>query len=187
MATQYPIRNKVSESSLLTIDLSEWFPDETIVDFDLQAWLTQGIMLQEKPFRQAADAHDWSQYEGKRVAVFCSVDAILPYWAFMLVASKLEPYAKDIYQGTSEALLNDWYRRALADLNPEDYTDRRIVVKGCGDKPIPAGAYVELVRKLQPAVKTIMYGEPCSTVPVYKKSRRSQPIPQDKPANTPTS
>jgi hypothetical protein len=166
-----PIRNKVAESSLQTIDLESFFPEEPVTDFDLAPWLVQGILLREKDFRASVSAHDWASYAGQRVAVHCSADAIIPHWAYMLVASKLAPVAHDIFWGSPEHLLNDYYRHRLEAIDPETYRDARIVIKGCGEKPVPTGAYLEVVRKLQPVVKAILYGEPCSTVPVYKKPR----------------
>lgn len=166
-----PIANKVEKSGIFTLDLAEWFPTEPVVGLDIKPWLVQEIMLQERPFREHVAQHDWEQYAHKRVAVYCSADAIIPFWAYMLIASRLQPEATEVYQGTPEALLTHYYRDQIQGLDPETYRDKRLVIKGCGDLPVPPGAYMEIVMRLQPFVKTIMYGEPCSTVPVYKKPR----------------
>jgi hypothetical protein len=163
------IINKVSESGLLTIDLEGYFPKEEIIGFDLTPFLFMGQILKEKDFREAMQNEDWSKYAGKAVAVYCSADAIIPAWAYMLVSSNLSGIAHTVYAGTPEDLEKSLFIKNLEKINAADYNDKRVVIKGCGDKQIGAFAYLEITRILKPAVKSLMYGEPCSTVPVYKK------------------
>lgn len=164
------IVNKVAESGLITLDLERFLPEEPVVAFDIAPFLFMGQILKEKDFREAMQQHDWSAYAGKDVAVFCSADAILPAWSFMLIASNLQGLARSVYAGTPEeaarAILLDAIRRGI---RGEDFTDQRVVIKGCGDHSIGAFAYLEATSILKPYVKSLMYGEPCSTVPVYKK------------------
>lgn len=159
--------NKVAESGIITIDLEEFLPGE-IVTFDLKDHLFMGLILKEKDFREALKKEDWQKYSGKPVAVTCSQDAVIPMWAYMLVSSYLQPYASDIFFGdesfTRDALLN----KKLSHIAVNDYSGKRVVIKGCGEKEIPASAYVEITKLLRPVVKSIMYGEPCSTVPIFK-------------------
>ncbi|MEK7254303.1 MAG: DUF2480 family protein [Bacteroidota bacterium] len=164
-----PLVNRVATSGLVTIDLENFYPPQPLVTFDLKDYLFMGLILKEKDFREALTAHDWSQYAGKNVAVFCSADAIIPVWAYMLVAAYAAPFANDIFQGTAEELYKQAFQKALDRLDLAEYEGKRIVVKGCSDKPVPPSAYVELTRKLQPHARSIMYGEPCSTVPIFKK------------------
>jgi hypothetical protein len=163
------IINKVSESGLLTIDLEAYFPKEEIVGFDLTPFLFMGQILKEKEFRESIQKEDWSKYSGKAVAVYCSADAIIPAWAYMLVSSNLSGVAKTVYAGTPEDLEKNLFIKNLEQITASDYNDKRVVIKGCGDKQIGAFAYLEITRILKPVVKSLMYGEPCSTVPVYKK------------------
>jgi len=161
--------NRVASSGLVTIDLENFYPVQELATFDLKDYLFMGLILKEKDFREALLAHDWSQYAGKNLAVFCSADAIIPVWAYMLVAACAAPFANDIFQGSPEEFYKQAFQKALDRLDLEEYAGKRIVVKGCSDKPVPPSAYVELTRKLQPNAKSIMYGEPCSTVPIFKK------------------
>jgi hypothetical protein len=163
------IVNKVAESGLITIDLEDYYPKEDIVVFDLKPLLFMELMLKEKEFRASLQALDWSQYQDKIVAVTCSADAVIPVWAYMLVTSSLQPYAKEIVFGSGEDALKQSFIKNIHTINVNDYNDKRIVVKGCGDKSIGEFAYLEITKLLRPVVKSIMYGEPCSTVPVYKK------------------
>jgi hypothetical protein len=163
--------NRVAQSGLITIDLETLYPNPTFAEFDLKDYLFQWMVLREKDFRDALTNHDWAQYEGSALLVFCSADAIIPAWASMLVASHALPYARDIYNGTREAYLEVLFREIIREIDLDAYTDARVVVKGCGGKNVPPGAYSELVRRLQPVVRSLMFGEPCSTVPVYKKAR----------------
>src|SRR5690606_4728899 len=127
------------------------------------------LILKEKDFREAMKGIDWSAYAGKQVAVFCSTDAILPMWAYMLVASLLRPHAAGVYAGTPETLRNELLRQNISAMDIQQYAGERVIIKGCGDKPLPADAFVAITTRLQPVVKSLMYGEPCSTVPVYKQ------------------
>lgn len=165
------ITNRVANSGLITIDLGEMYPEGERVLFDIKDRLFQGLILREKDFREFIASHDWSQYKDKYVALTCSADAIIPDWSWMLLASALEPFAKKIVFGDLEKLETVLFDEIISRVDAEQYADQRIVVKGCGDKPVPKSAYIELVRKLQPKVKSIMYGEPCSTVPVYKRPK----------------
>jgi hypothetical protein len=163
------IVNKVAESGLITINLEDFYPEGERVVFDMKDYLFEELLLKEKDFREFAKTNDWSKYKDKFVAITCSNDAIVARWAYMLVAVALQPYAKRIVFGNLETLETILFRNALSNINPEKFRDQRIVIKGCGDKPVPVSAYVELTSLLQPVVKSIMYGEPCCTVPVYKK------------------
>jgi hypothetical protein len=163
------IVNKVAESLLTTIDLEEYYPKGDIAVFDMKDYLFMGLILKEKDFRASLQSLDWEQYRGKNVAITCTADAIIPMWAYMLVASNLQPVAKEVVFGNDETLINTIIFKNLLSIKAEDYTDKRVVVKGCGDVKIPEAAYVEITNKLRPYVKSIMYGEPCSTVPIYKK------------------
>lgn len=165
------IVNKVAGSGLITIDLGDLYPAGERVLIDIKDQLFQELILREKDFREYIKTHDWSQYSEKYVALTCSADAIIPDWAWMLLASALAPFAKKIVFGTIEILETVLFDELLSAFNIEQYRDARIVIKGCGDKPVPKTAYIELTKKLQPVVKSIMYGEPCSTVPVYKKPK----------------
>ena len=166
---QETIVNKIAESGLVTLDLEEYYPKEEIVVFDLKAHLFMGLILKEKDFRAALQNIDWSQYQSKNVALTCSADAIIPMWAYMLVASYLRPFANEIIFGNKETVISALILKNLSKINGEEFTDKRIVVKGCGDVQIPESAYIEIISKLRPYAKSIMYGEPCSTVPIYKK------------------
>jgi hypothetical protein len=164
------ITNKVSESGLITLDLEKFLPSEAAVGFDIAPFLFMGQILKEKDFRDAMLQHNWSAYAGKDVAVYCSADAILPAWAFMLIASNLQGLAHSIQAGTPEEVgPSIFLDRIRQGIRGEEYTDQRVVIKGCGDHPIGAYAYLEATRILKPHVRTLMYGEPCSTVPVYKR------------------
>ena len=163
------IINKVAESALTSLDLEEYYPKGETAVFDLKDHLFMGLILKEKDFRTALQALDWEQFRNKNVAITCSVDAIIPMWAYMLVASYLTPVAKEVVFGEEKNILNTLLVRNISQIKGEEYTDKRVVVKGCGDVPIPEAAYVEITNKLRPFVKSIMYGEPCSTVPIYKR------------------
>ncbi|MCS6928571.1 MAG: DUF2480 family protein [Saprospiraceae bacterium] len=161
--------NRVSRSGLVTIDLEAFYPEGEIAPFDLKDYLFMGLILKEKDFREALKAHDWAQYSGKNVAVFCSTDAIIPMWAYMLVTAYAAPYARDVFQGTPEQFVEAAFLKKLAALDLSPYQGKRLVIKGCSTRPVPSSAYVEITRRLQPIALSIMYGEPCSTVPVYKR------------------
>jgi hypothetical protein len=162
------IKNKVAESGIVTIDLEDFYPKGEIVVFDIKDYLFMGLILKEKDFRLALQNVEVEKYRDKYVAVTCSADAIIPMWAYMLIASTLQPVAKDIVYGNEQSLINTIIIKNLARINAEEYAGKRIVVKGCGDIQIPETAYLEITNILRPHVKSIMYGEPCSTVPIYK-------------------
>lgn len=161
--------NKVAESGLISFDLEEYYPKGEIKTFDLKEYLFMGLILKEKDFRTALQNTDWTVYQDANVAITCSADAIIPMWAYMLVASYLQPFAREIVFGDEKKLVSTLLFKNLASVKGEEYTDKRVVVKGCGEVDIPESAYVEITNKLRPFVKSIMYGEPCSTVPIYKK------------------
>ena len=164
------IVNKVAESGLITIDLEKYLPlKEEIVVFDLKDFLFMGMILKEKDFREALKKHDWEKYRNRNVAITCSADAIIPVWAYMLVTSYLQPVAKETLVGTEAEVYKAIFLRNISSINAAEFSDKRIVLKGCGETPIDDFAYAEATRKLLPVAKSIMYGEPCSTVPVYKK------------------
>jgi hypothetical protein len=163
------IINRVAESSLITIDLEEFYPKGEVAVFDLKPHLFMELILKEKDFREALKNTDWHIYQDKYVAVTCTADAIIPVWAYMLVVSYLQPVAKDVVLGDEAFLHKTLFLKNLAAIHPQDYADKRIVIKGCGDLPITEVAYLEATKILLPVAKSIMYGEPCSTVPIFKK------------------
>jgi hypothetical protein len=166
------IINKVSQSALLTLDLEQFLPQEKIRIFDLKPFLFMELILKEKDFRAALLNTDWTIYKDEIVGVYCSADAVIPVWAYMLVASYLQPYAKEVIMGDELMVLRQVITNRIQSINAEDYKDKRIVVKGCGDKPIGDFAFLEITKMLMPVAKSIMYGEPCSTVPVFKVESR---------------
>ncbi len=163
--------NKVSESGIITLNLEDFYPKEEIAVFDMKDHLFMGLILKEKDFREAMKSLDLSTYTNKYVALTCSVDAVIPMWAYMLVSSYLQPVAKDIIFGDADFLHKTMFLKNIEKINAEDYRDQRVVVKGCGELPVTEAAYVAITSLLRPVVKSIMYGEPCSTVPIYKKPR----------------
>jgi hypothetical protein len=169
--TDAPLVNRVAESGLITLNLEDFFPKEPVAVFDIKGYLFMELILKEKDFREACKNHDWTQYEGKHLVIDCTADAIIPVWAYMLVTVYAAPYAKEIFQGDITNFYKTYYGKKLADFEAEQYTGKRIVIKGCSDKPVPPAAYVELTHKLQPFAQSIMYGEPCSTVPIFKRPR----------------
>lgn len=170
-----PIVNKVAESGLITLDLEQFYPKGEIKTFDLKGYLFMELILKEKDFRTALQHTDWEVYKDAYVAVTCSADAIIPVWAYMLVASYLQPVAKEVVFGTEQELINTILQRNIQQMEAAEYADQRIVVKGCGDIHIPETAYVAVTQKLRPFAKSIMYGEPCSTVPIFKKAPANKP------------
>lgn len=162
------IINKVAGSGLITIDLEEYYPKGERVLFDIKPLLFQELILKEKDFREFIKTNDWSGYKDKYVAVICSSDAIVPTWAYMLISLALEPYAKKVVFGNLQTLETILFNEVLNHIDYKTYKDQRIVIKGCSNLPVTTNAYVELVNKLKPFAKSIMYGEPCSTVPLYK-------------------
>ena len=163
------IINKVSESGLITLDLSTFLPKEKIVVFDLKDYLFMELILKEKDYRAALLEKEWSEYENKIVCIYCSSDAIIPVWAYMLASTYIQPISKEVYFGNPSQIKENTLLHNINNILLDDYVDKRVVIKGCGDEVIPESAYVAITNKLLPVVKSIMYGEPCSTVPVYKK------------------
>jgi len=164
-----PIVNKVAESGLITIDPAEYYPKQDLKLFDLKDFLFMGLILKEKEFREALKNFDWEQYRDKDVAVTCTADAIIPVWAWMLIGSYLQPVANEVIMGDEKELHKKVFLKNLSRIDTNEYAGKRIVIKGCGETPIGDFVYLELTKLLQPVAKSIMYGEPCSTVPVYKK------------------
>jgi hypothetical protein len=163
------IENKVANSGLITIDLETLRHAGIRVLFDIKDWLFREMILKEKDFRDFVKNHDWSQYQNQNIAFYCSTDAIVPTWAYMLLASAVQPYANKYVFGNLEQLEIALYNDAIAQLNPADYADKRIILKGCSQNELPIAAYVTMSNKLLPVVKSLMYGEACSNVPIYKK------------------
>ena len=161
--------NKVAESGIITLDLEKFFPEEPVVVFDLKDYLFMGLILKEKDFREALKNLHLAPFSGKAVAVTCSADAVIPVWAYMLVASVLQPVAKEVLFGTEVEIKKQLLLNSIAALPVDEFTDKRIVIKGCGDLPIGEAAYLQATKLLRPVAKSIMYGEPCSTVPIFKK------------------
>lgn len=166
------IINRVANSGLITFNLEDIYPKGDRVLYDIKVNLWQEMALKEKDFRDFVKTHDWSIYQDKYVAIHCSVDAIVPTWAYMLLTTKLAPFAKKVVFGNLQELENILFEEALTKVNAQEYLDARVVIKGCSDIQIPAAAYVRITEILQPVAKILMYGEPCSTVPLYKKPRK---------------
>ena len=166
------IVNKVAQSGIITIDLGEYYPAGKRQEIDLKDQLWQGMAIREKDFREFIKEEDWSKYQDSHVAVHCSVDAIVPTWAFMLVAAALADYAKNTHFGIIESLESHLWTESLRSVEPQNFVDARVVIKGCSDKYVSPSAFMILSSKLKPVVRSLMYGEPCSTVPIYKKSIR---------------
>ena len=161
--------NKVAESGIISLDLAALAGNHEIHLFDIKPFLFMELILKEKDFRAALSSLDWSVYQKKVVGIYCSVDAIIPMWANMLIVSGLQPFAHAIYFGDETKTRDQFLLDQIGLINPKDYVDQRVVIKGCGETPINESAYVSITHKLRPVVKSIMYGEPCSTVPVYKR------------------
>ncbi len=167
------IVNRVAKSSLKTINLERYFPKEKISEFDLKDYLFKELILKEKDFRAALKVHDWVQYQDRVLCVYCSADAIVPIWAYILVASYAEPYAHRVVHGYPQDYIRSaMYESIRTQIDPEDYRDERVIIKGCSQKPVPNSAYVDLVTKLRPVAQSIMFGEACSTVPIFKRPRK---------------
>jgi len=164
-----PFINKVAESGLVTIDLETFYPKGETAVFDLKDHLFMGLILKEKDFREALKNLDWEIYRGKNIALTCSADAIIPVWAWMLAATYLQPVARDIVMGDEKELHRNLFLKNIAAIDVNEFADKRVVIKGCGETPIGDYVYMEITKRLRPVVKSIMYGEPCSTVPVFKK------------------
>ena len=171
MSEDKPLVNRVANSGIITLDLEKWYPEQAFVHIDIKDYLFKGLILKEKDFREALKEINWEEHENKIILVYCSADAIVPSWAYMLIASYAAGIAADIVQADEQGYLNLYYRERIAALEAQDYIDKRGFVKGCANKEIPVVAYLELTKMLKPRVKSLMFGEPCSTVPVYKKPK----------------
>jgi len=163
------IVNRVAESGIITLDLKDLLPRDDLAVIDLKDYLFMGMILKEKDFRAALSAMDWTTYQDRIVVLTCSTDAIIPAWAYMLLATYLQPYARQIHQGAPDNIMEQLWTGAAAQLPTEEYRDRRVVVKGCGDREVPASVYVAIATRLRPVAKSIMYGEACSAVPLFKR------------------
>ena len=169
MEANNEIRNKVAESNLVTFNLEDLYTQGNRKTFDLKDFLFEGLMLREKEYRQKLKEFDWLVYKDAFVNIECTADAVVPQWAFMLAATYLQQVAKRIVMGSQETLETALFLESLSNLNVQQFKDERVIVKGCSKYPVPTSAYVEFVSKLRPVAKSIMYGEACSTVPLYKR------------------
>ena len=169
MEVQNTIVNKVAQSGLITFDLATLKAKEESIVIDMKDYLFQGLILREKDFRDFIKSHDWTQYENKNIAITCSTDAIIPTWAYMLLANRLEPHANEVVFGDLQTLETVLYRDAISKLDMNQFKDERVIIKGCGDIHIPESAFIYFTTLLSKVVKSIMYGEACSSVPVYKR------------------
>lgn len=169
MEIQENFVNKVAQSGLVTLDPADFYPAGERVVYDIKENLFHGLILREKDFREFVKGHDWSQYQDKIVGITCTADAIVPAWAYMLLANRLAPYAKEVVFGDADVVEAKLFEKQIDKFDFEQYRDQRIVIKGCGDTPVPVDAYVTLTSKLTPIAKSLMFGEPCSTVPIYKR------------------
>lgn len=167
--TAEAIPNKIANSGLITLSLEDYYPKGERKHLDIAPWLFEGVMLREKDFRESVKNHDWSQYQGCYVSVDCSADAIIPQWAYMLLGAALEPHAKKSVFGSPEVLESIVLDEALSQTDFSEFKDQRVILKGCSKLPIPPHAYLNFVTRLKPLVKSLMFGEACSTVPVYKR------------------
>jgi hypothetical protein len=165
------IVNKVAESGIITIDLEDFYPNQDIIGIDMKDWLFMEMLLKEKPFRESLKNNDWSAYQGKSVALYCSTDAIIPRWAYMLLATYLTPIAADVFIGTPDQMAMQLTENQVNLLDITPYQDKRVILKGCGKKDINAAVYFAMTKRLLPHVQSIMYGEACSSVPVYKRKK----------------
>jgi hypothetical protein len=165
------IINRVANSKLQVIDLEDFYPEGKRVLFDIKDWLLEGLVLREKDFRASVSNHDWSQYKDNYVALYCSTDAIVPDWAYMLIAVQLQDIAKLSVIGNLEHLESIVYSQIISDLDISTYKDLPVIIKGCSNKPVPSNALILLIQRLKPIAKSLMFGEACSSVPLYRKKR----------------
>lgn len=163
------IVNRVAQSKLVTFDLEDLYPEGQRITLDIADWLLEGFLLKEKDFREQARAYDWSVYKDAYVALTCSTDAIVPAWAYMLLTTYLQPYVKKVILGSLQQLESAIYQDIINNMDISAYKNLPVIVKGCSKRPVPENAYLLLIQKLQPEVKSLMYGEACSSVPLYKK------------------
>lgn len=165
------IINKVANSKLVTIDLEDYYPKGERVLFDIKQWLFHELILKEKDFRESLEEYDWSKLTGSYVALTCSADAIIPSWAYLLITTKAAPFAKKIVVGDLELLETSIYQKIIENFDIENIKGKPVIIKGCANKPIPASAYTQLIKKILPIANSIMYGEACSTVPLFRKPK----------------
>lgn len=163
------IINRVAQSKLMTIDLEDYYPSGERVLFDISDWLLEGLILREKEFRKYVADYDWSKHQGQYVSLICSTDAIIPGWAYMLVSVNMTPFVEKVIIGTLENLETSIYQDIISKLDVSSYQDKPVIIKGCANKPIPDNAYTMMIAKLHGVAKSVMYGEACSSVPLYKK------------------
>ena len=163
------IVNKVANSALEVFDLEDYYPKGIRTEIDISQWLYEGFLLKEKDFRESLNNHDWSQYENHYVAIYCSTDAIIPAWASILVTIHVFPFVKKVVSGNLQDLETSLYQEILSTIDYSKYQDKPVIIKGCSKKPVPESAYILAVQKLQPFAKSIMYGEACSAVPLFKR------------------
>ncbi len=172
MHTEKPLVNRVAQSGLKVIDMEAMYPEWELASLDIKAFLFQGLILKEKDFRAAIKEVHWADYSGKILCVFCSADAIIPVWAYMLVATYAQPFVHEVFGGDEKEFLRLHYNRVVSGMNIAAYENERVILKGCGSRPVPSSAYLALASRLRPVAKSIMYGEPCSTVPIFKQPAR---------------
>jgi hypothetical protein len=165
------IINRVAQSKLIVIDLEDFYPKGARIVFDIKDWLFEGFVLKEKDFRRYVSEHDWSQYQNQYVALLCSTDAIVPAWAYMLITIELATFSKKVIIGDLNTLEASIYQDIINDLDLNSYQDQPVIIKGCSNKPVPDNAYILLTEKLKPVARSIMYGEACSSVPLFKKKK----------------
>ncbi|AUC82786.1 DUF2480 family protein [Lacinutrix sp. Bg11-31] len=163
------IINRVATSKLVVFDLEDYYPKGERILFDIKDWLYEGFVLREKEFRTLVKEHNWSQYQDAFVALTCTTDAIVPDWAYMLLSIQLEPYVKKVVLGNLETLEASLYQEIISNLNTTPFKDRPIIIKGCSKKPVPSSAYIMITSRLKPIAKSIMFGEACSSVPLFKR------------------
>ncbi|MBE16019.1 MAG: DUF2480 family protein [Dokdonia sp.] len=166
------IVNRVANSALITFNLEDYYPAGVRVVLDISQWLDGGIILRESSFRESVNTHDWQQYQDAYVAINCSTEAIIPAWAHMLVATKLQGVAKKAVAGTLETLETILYTEVLTKLDTAPFENKPIIVKGCAHLPVPENAYLLLIEKLQPIARSLLFGEACSSVPLYKRPKK---------------
>ncbi|SFU58653.1 Protein of unknown function [Pustulibacterium marinum] len=165
------IVNRVANSKLITVDLEDFYPKGQRIVFDIKDWLLEGFLLREKDFREQAKNHDWEQYKSAYVALTCSSDAIIPAWTFMLLSTYLMPFAKKVVIGNLETLEMVLYQEIITNTDFSHLENAPVIVKGCSKKPVPNNAYIFLIEKIQPIAKSLMYGEACSSVPLFKNKK----------------
>jgi len=163
------IINRIAQSKLITFDLEDFYPDGERITFDIKDWLYEGLILREKDFRNAVENYNWQQHDGHYIALSCSTDAIIPGWAFMLISSRLHTFAKKIVIGDLEQLESAIYQDIITNLDVSSFKDKPVIIKGCSNKPVPQNAYINAVSKIQTVAKSVMYGEACSSVPLFKR------------------